>query len=448
MINKTQISTKLEEIPIEMLAAQTNFSIHADNEITASSFVMGFFLMISKSHNTLSDWALEVSKLLKRVFSQSAISFKLQYRQLDFVKALLKHTLQNQIYQGGINNLGSSLLKFFPRVFLEDSMCVKLPANLAGIFPGAHSKTGQAATGRIQCRIELKSGTTSHLEIQSFRDNDQKFASHILHILRAGDLVIRDLGYCVLWVFRLIGFLGGFFLSRYRFNTNIYDPDTGEQIDLIKKLRKANKNKQNTFELDILIGKKEQLPVRLIAIKVPQNIAQHRRRKASKNRNKKANHSKEYMEFLGWTIFITNVAPEVWTPQEMLQVYGFRWRIEIVFKAWKSQFKFEKLFKHKQKLSPPRAEITLCLLLIWITLFFVRLFNFFLSQVYQGKQKFVSILKFAKFFKDHFGQLISCPDWDFYIELVAKYCVYDKRKKIPNFCENLYLIKTYVKCKL
>jgi len=444
MINRTQISTKLDQLPIEALANQTNFSVHQDNELTAHSFIMGFFMMLTTGNNTLCSWAEKVSFLLKRVFSKSAISAKLQYRQLDFVTALLEHTLCNQFYQGYVDNLSSNLLSTFPRVFVEDSMCVKLPSNLANVFPGAHSKTGEAATARIQCRVDLKNNQISRLDIQSYRDNDQKFSSDVLHTLRPGDLVLRDLGYWSLKVFQLIDWMNAFFLTRFRYGTNVYDKNTGEQIDLAKVLGTAKKQGQQVVELQVYVGKKVKLPARLVAIRVPQEIEQSRRRKALKDRNQRTNHSDEYLDLLAWTIFITNVPVGIWTPKQMLKVYGYRWRIEIIFKAWKSQFKFEQFFKTKQQLSAPRAEITLRLLLIWITLFFVRLFNFFLSKVYNQKQKFVSILKFAKFFKEHFGQLIGYPDWNFYIELVAQYCTYDKRKGVPNFCESLYLTENEI----
>lgn len=440
MLTTREILPKLSKLPIELIGAAHEFNIHADSKITATNFVMSFFLMISQNNCTLKDWAIELSKVVKRVFSRGIIQAKLQYRQVDFVKALLKEVLQKQVYQTSIEQLSSNLLSSFNRVLLEDSMCLKLPSNLSNFFPGAHSSKGAVATARIQARMDLVSGQTTHLEIQSFRDNDQKFGPHILHTLQAGDLVIRDLGYYRLAILRLINWMNAFFLSRYRFGTNVYDGLTQEQINLNALLKEAKKKGTQVLELQVFIGAQQMLPVRLVAIRVPQQVEQERRRKALKDRNQTHNHSKEYYENLAWTILITNVSSDVWSPKQMLQVYGFRWRIEIVFKAWKSHFNFERLFSSKQSLTPPRAMITLCLLLIWITLFFVSAFNFFLSKVYNTKQRFVSILKFAKFFKEHFEQLINCPDEDFFVELVAKHCVYDKRLKIPNFCQNLYLL--------
>lgn len=440
MINRTQISTKLEELPIEELANETGFSVHADSKLSARLFVLSFFAMASKGNTTIKCWAIELSKLVQRVFNRSAISSKLQYRHLPFVQALLKHVLNKQMYQGSISkSLKSDLLTPFNRVLVEDSMCVSLPSNLAGVLPGSYSKLGNTSTGRIQCRMDLKSNTITNLEVQSYRDNDQKFTAHILHGLQEKDLVVRDLGYWKLAVFRLIAYLKAFYLSRYQFGTYVYDIDTEEQIDLAQLLRKAKKQGQSVVDMQVYLGKKEMLPVRLVAMRVPQAVEQQRLRKIAQQKDKRANRSKDYLALQAWTILITNVPDTVWKPKQLLQVYGFRWRIEIVFKTWKSQLNFETFFKTKQCLSPPRALITFYLLLIWITLFFVRLYNFFFVAVFELKEKFVSLLKFADFFKDHFGQLIGCPDWDFLVELVATHCVHDKRKDLPNFCESFYL---------
>lgn len=438
MIYKHQISTKLAALPIATLAASTNFRVHADAQLNARLLVLGFFMMVKNGENTLEKWALQVSKLSKRLFSKSAIHAILQFRQVAFAKSLLGCAISSAYFKDENKRLPIGLFDFFNQVFVEDSMCVKMPANLFTAFPGSHSKTGQAATARIQCRTELKTGSISRLEVQSFRDNDQKFAVDILHTLRPGDLVIRDLGYWALKALKLIDWMEAFFLTRYRFGTHLYDAHTAQQIDLCEQLRQAKKKRVTVLELSIQVGKKAKVPARLVAIKVPQQVEQQRRRKALKNRDQRLNHSKEYFELLGWTIFITNVPQSVWTAPQMLKVYGFRWRIEIIFKAWKSQFKFEHLFKNKQTLNEPRAKITLYFLLVWITLFFVPLYSFFLFEVFRRHQKFVSILKFANFFKEHFVELLNNPDLDFYIELVAKFCCYDQRKKIPNFCELIY----------
>ena len=68
---KHQISTKLDKLPIEEIALRTNFSVHSDNQITAKSFLLSFFLMINTNANTLFSWTNQLSILLQKVFSIS-----------------------------------------------------------------------------------------------------------------------------------------------------------------------------------------------------------------------------------------------------------------------------------------------------------------------------------------------------------------------------------------
>jgi len=49
--------------------------------------------------------------------------------------------------------------------------------------------------------------------------------------------------------------------------------------------------------------------------------------------------SKAVLELMGWTIFITNLREEV-SFEVLLEIYGLRWRIEVIFKAWKSNMSF------------------------------------------------------------------------------------------------------------
>ncbi len=444
MINSTQISVKLSRLPIQQVALAHKFSKQSDVKITASAYLNGFFVMLSKGQNTIGCWASELSYALGEVISRSGLSNKIQYPQVDFTKSLLEDVLAKKILGAQHKSLNSHLLKHFERVLVEDSVCISLPKVLHEIFPGAHSKTGQAATARIQYRMDIKDGSTHRLEVQSFRDNDAKFSADILEDLKPGDLVIRDLGYWSLKVFRGIIKREAFLLTRLRFGTNLYDADTQAHIDLNEHLKNADQKNIKVIKINVLVGAKERLPLRLVAIKAPAKVANERRRKAKKNRDQRQNHSQAYMELLDWTIFLTNVEEDVWTPQQMLEVYGFRWRIEIVFKAWKSKLNLQRLFEKKQSISPPRAWITIYLVMLWIIMFFIPVFNYMLIKVYERTGKWLSILKFAQFFKDHFVELMSDftqkRNTDFWVKLIAKHCTYEKRKKIKNFYEKLYML--------
>ena len=229
-------------------------------------------------------------------------------------------------------------------------------------------------------------------------------------------------------------------MSRFRYGTKVHDPKTRKEIDLLKMLRGLRHKGTSVLDIGVLVGKEEQLPVRLVALLAPPKVAQARRRKAEKDRNKKANHSQDYMEMLGWTVFITNVPAEAWAPTEIMEAYGCRWHIEIIFKCWKSKFNFADLFDKKQSLSPARAAISFYLLLVWLTLFCARWYHELLILVFEQKKKWLSPFKFADFVKEHFEQLCEAETLDEIVEFAARYCCYSKRKEKPNLIEKIYLL--------
>ena len=416
------------------------FTLRKGGKITPMNFVLSFFLSFQTNRHTVSGWAQQLGALAKRTISYNGMKKAQNKNRAKFTRALLESALASRLEKKGRPNLRTHLLDCFGRVFIEDSTCISLPKCLHRFFPGAFSRTGKSATAKIQFRQELKSGAYTGLELKNFRDNDQGHAPDILGVLKAGDLVIRDLGYSVLGVFKKICGLNAFFISRLRYGTNLYDFETGELFDLAKRLRKAARNRETVVEVFVRAGKKCRLPARVCAVKCPPRVTAQRRKAARGNRSAKANHSKEYMELLGWTIFLTNVSSETLGAGEILEVYGYRWRIEIVFKCWKSHFNMDRLFNTPAKLTREQVEITIYLFLVWVTLFFARTYNYYFLEVYAKKKKILSILKFAKFVKEHWIELMCSPDKDFWLDHLAYYCTYKKRNDRLNFCEQVYLL--------
>lgn len=432
-----KITKKLEEFSIEELSFSSGFIKRSKYKISGLAFILGFFRMINNKVNTVESWAGQISRIIGIQISVQSLQEKLQFRHIKLSEVLLKEVLSRQVF-GKKNGISSSkLLTFFNRVFIEDSTCVTLPEKLVAFFPGTVNQKGPVgSTARVQCRMELKSGECEHVELQGYRDNDQKFAPQILGTLKKGDLVIRDMGYWVLSVFRLIIEKKAFFLSRFCYGTYIYDLQTKEQIDLYGKLRCLRRQGINVLDINVLLGKEEQLPVRLVAIKAPQNVEQQRKRKMRKDKLDKR--SKDYLEMMGWTIFVTNIPKKILKPNEMLEVYGYRWRIEIIFKCWKSRLRFADMFK-KKSMAPGRVYITFYLLLIWITLFFVKWYNFFLFQVFKQTGKILSLFKFATYVAENFEKEYSSEQLMEEINYLARYCSQNKRT-VKSSIEKIYVL--------
>lgn len=59
------------------------------------------------------------------------------------------------------------------------------------------------------------------------------------------------------------------------------------------------------------------------------------------------NHSADYYALLGWTILLTNLPAQSLPPEQMLTLYSLRWRIENIFRAWKSNLHPEMTSRHR-----------------------------------------------------------------------------------------------------
>lgn len=438
-LNIQQITTKLSEYQIQEFAVCTGFQLRKARKIDCLGFVAGFFLMLCTGRYSLVRWAAQISRLVGCTVSKQAVLKKLQFRHEAFAQELLAQVLRQDLQRQSKKALNSELFKAFRQVYVEDSTCAHLPDSLAEFFPGSHSNKGHCATARIQLRLNILDDQYSRLELQSYRDNDQKYAGDLLSILQPGDLVIRDMGYWALPILKRIATLMAFFLSRYRYGANLYRPENGEIIDLAKQLRACRRKGLTVWDQWVITGKETQLPARIVAILAPQQVAQGRKRKAAKDRHQRANHSKEYMELLSWTIFVTNVDEQTWTAQQVLQAYGFRWRIEMVFKCWKSKLGFAQMFSGKKQPGPAQVLIVFHLFLTWLCLFFVRYYSFFLHAVFQSCQRMLSLMKFADFFKEHFTELILSPEPSEFLGFVSYFCTHEKRKARPSQLDLLYM---------
>ena len=83
-------------------------------------------------------------------------------------------------------------------------------------------------------------------------------------------------------------------------------------------------------------GKQARLPVRLIPVRVSEEVAEQRRkrlREAARAHGREAN--AEVLYLAGWTIVVTNVPRARLSIPEALVLLRLRWQIERLFRLWK-----------------------------------------------------------------------------------------------------------------
>lgn len=312
--------------------------------------------MITIAETTYSNWASSLSKLTGKNISKQAIFKRITPSWVNLMKLLVKQTIEEQILAYSKHRISLSV---FNNIYVQDSTTISLPNIIKTIFPGNMSKGEQKAVAKINAVINLTTGLCCHLSVTGFTTNEQKLSGSILEIAKAGDLVIRDMGYFVLEVFKKMHSKNIYFISRLKYGVSLFK--NNHRLNLLILL----KNKSE-IDLQIECGK-EQLPVRLIAVKLSQEQASERIRKAKKDRDRRLNHSKEYYESLKYVLMITNIEKAKCNATGVTELYRIRWQIEILFKSWKSCFKLE----HMIPLAKTKTECVesiiymLLLFIIW-----------------------------------------------------------------------------------
>lgn len=363
--------------------------------------------------------------------SRQAIGLRLNESFEDFLKTLLGHVISlkvNADIEAG--KFAALSFKGYQRVLVQDSTIIKLPAALFPEFSGVSNGTSTVCNARIQAVYDLVSGKIIEFSIDSYSKNDLAAAPE-LEIMK-GDLVLRDRGYLTAGELQRHINLGADFIYRHKTGIVYLDPETHLPINLPALLKRWG-----NLDLELLMNDSQRTRIRLLAAPVSPEIANLRRMKAKKE-SKGHNPSKAVLELMDWTIYITNISALKANFTEILGIYGLRWRIEVIFKAWKSHLKFGIL--HRVSSRQLRILLKTRLLVIAAA---SNLYHKFERVLWLKHRRRLSLLKFIKYLAGSITRLkrvVSSLTGDtsetIAVEKVlAKYCCYDKRKKRRNFNE-------------
>jgi hypothetical protein len=438
--NLPAISQKLSKLDIQTLAIQSGFIRSTPQKISPYQLVLSFMMSIGQVCFSLSDWSNQLMRLFGVSVSKQAIDQRTAGpRHVEFARQLLQAAIQQFTGLADEDDLSSELLSAYNRVIIQDSSCVKLPACLWTLFEGTHSKTGnKTATARIQLAMDLKQEQVLELALRGYRNNDQSYASTICDWVQPGDLVLRDQGYFVLDVLDDIGRKGAYFLSRLKPGVKVYAPGEDQPMQLLKICRSKAKKGIQWFEIPLEVGSNKRLAVRLIVHQLPQNQYQKRRRKALENRHSKAKHSAEYLDLLQWHFLITNAPLEIMSCQQAAKIYRLRWRIEIVFKCWKSHFKLQNVLLAQRRMKASRAQITIYLYLLYLIIAFIGPFLYYARVIYKQTGRLLSLVKWARIVATHTVDLSQTDSQSPWIQHLARAATYEQRKERPNFFQLMY----------
>jgi hypothetical protein len=224
------------------------------------------------------------------------------------------------------------LLARFPAVWLHDSTVISLPAELADHFRGCGGSHGAGTAAlKAHLRLEVRTGHLDGPLLQDGRASDRAVAFRQRPV--AGSLTIHDLGFFQLDDMLAAQRAGRHWLNRLKPNTAIFRDD-GTRVDLRAALAAAGTPQ---VDLPVRVGVTQRIPCRLLAERVPQEVADQRRHRLRQEAQKKGRMvSAERLAWCDWTVVVTTVPVEQLTVDEALVLLTVRWQIELLFKLWKS----------------------------------------------------------------------------------------------------------------
>jgi hypothetical protein len=413
---------RLSLLPLQSLAKTSGFVLRRPRKLSLEAFLQSILLSLCSPVYSLRSWAALLSALQSELLSKQALHRRCTKELVAFLELSLASLLGNFMRR----SCPKAVFEHFGRVLLQDSTALALHPRLASCFPACGNQhQSKLASVKIQAVFELCSQSWVHFQLGALTDNDQKASPLILSHLQAGDLVIRDLGYAVLKVWRHIAQQGAYFLSRCRSNCVFFEPKTQKPLELLSLL-------QDHCQLDVqlLLGSEEHLPVRLVALRLPSQLAAQRRRRArqSAKRDSALRLTKRYLKLLDWTILLTNVSAQKLSAQQLLEAYSCRWQIEVLFKSWKSFFQLGKL--------PTRNPLWVQIQLLAKLLAIALVQTTFAPLPFNLHSRQLSPLKIADYLARLLPLISASPHRD-WLEHFIYFCRYDSRSDRNNFFQKL-----------
>jgi len=376
---------------IESIARSTNF-VQRKSKLTGYLFATAImFSLLIHSTPTLEQLVGLLELYINDLeLSREAIHQRINKYAVDFLKALLSRAIQ--IRFASLPKI--KLLRQFNSIKIMDSTSFQLPENLAPLFSGSGGNAS-AAAAKIQFEYDLKSCEFSYL-VESGNSPDNCQENSFLANIHKKDLIIRDLGYFNIAIFKKVDEKGAYYLTRYMPRVNIFIKNENgafHKIDLLKLIKKM---KHPIIEQEIYFYCKDgKTKTRLIIEKVPDIVKEQRLRKINKNDKRRGKTtSRETRDLQTVNLFITNAPNDLLTKETIRVLYGIRWQIELIFKNWKSNFHLDKYTGYR----PERIECFLYsrLLLIFIT---TKIFSWIRNKLWTAHKTELSEFRSAKYLK-------------------------------------------------
>ena len=309
---KTLFTTEAEQ------AAKDSGMIRRRRKLKGADFVQAVVFHWLEDPEATIDEVIEDLDLSEQAFNE-----RLDDRAADCLRRVLEKALERLF---AARPEAIPLLRRFAAVAVEDVTIVGLPAELAGTFPGCGGSDPEAgrAGWKLLTRWDVTTGRLEILPPAAARASERTLAG-ALPPWPPSSLRLCDLGFFDLSRLAADAAAGIHFVSR---TPAVLSVQVGDRpaVNLTTWLDRETADR---VDIAVVLGTKDRLRCRLIALRLPEDVAAKRLRRLRKKLKKKGRKLSERQRIMcQWTVIITDLPLESFTIEEVCVLYRVRWQIE------------------------------------------------------------------------------------------------------------------------
>lgn len=312
------------------LAKETGL-IQRQRKLSGASFTQTLvFGWLSNPDATLQELAQTATAIGVEI-TPEAVFQRFTPKASQFLKQMLDCSTEQMI---SVNPVAIEVLSRFSGVYILDSSIVTLPDELADIWQGCGGpkKNGSASVKLSVCWNMTCGEFSLHLESGRTQDKSSPLATQSLPV---GAMRIADLGYFSLPRLAQISEDGSYWLTRVGVQCVLYT-NSNPQARKYQLYEFLQSQDTDCIDVKIRLGATQKLDCRLLAVRVPKEVASKRRRQLrARLRRKGKTPSKLQLQMAQWTVLATNAAEQLLSFEDVMVLIRLRWQIELLFKLFK-----------------------------------------------------------------------------------------------------------------
>ena len=327
-----QVSRTLQKLlkeDADRIGRESGF-IKRQRKLTGASFAQALVFGYQANPKASLEELCQSAGICGVEISPQGLQERLKTKQAaEFLKQLLVQSLAYMVRGEAVD---IDFLGQFKGVYLQDSTTINLPGALSEVWAGPGNQLGATALLKVQTNYDYQRGPLE-LTLASGRLHDGPLQQVNLP---AGSLRLADLAYFKVQAFETLNARKAYWLSRLPARVGIYQAD--QVVNIARWLEQQDQTQlDTTVELTA-----QRFACRLIAFRVPKEVAQHRRQRVLEAAKSRPHQLRpETLALCDWTVIVTNLPADRLSLEQALILLRLRWQIELIFKLWKQAMHFD-----------------------------------------------------------------------------------------------------------